>query len=319
MAKNLLFFYGDDEFSIARRLTELQTQLDASGLNTARLEARLVSLDELNNAVNTMPFLSDRRLVFLANPSARTSNPDEREKFLEFLLTAPPTTVIVLHELVEPREASKHWLVRRAAKGDLKAEAFFLPTLKEMPAWIVQEAKRQGGQMELAAAVRLTEMVGDDTRVAAQEIAKLLTYVNFARPVTLVDVETVSIVSAQGDVFALVDAIGSRQVRLAQRMLHQLLQSEDSFALWGMIIRQFRLLLQAREILDGGGGAREVQQRLGVHEFVATKITEQAQRFSLSALETLYHRLLEIDEQVKTGQVALDLALDILIVELARR
>lgn len=319
MSDSLLFLYGNDEFAIARRLADLQARHDKDGMNTARLEARAVSDEELNNAVNAMPFLAEKRLLFLSAPSARTSAPVARQKFLDFLLAAPPSTLVVMHELVEPRDAPKHWLVKRAEKGDLKAEAFFMPRLKEMSGWIMAEAKRQKGQIEPPAASRLAEMVGEDTRAAAQEITKLLTYVDFARPVTLADVETVSVVSAQGDVFALVDALGSGDGKKAQKVLHQLLENEDAMALWGMVIRQFRLLLQAREIIEERGGSLQVQQALGLHEFVAGKVTEQARRFSLSALEAIYHKLLEMDEGAKTSQVPLDLALDALIVELANR
>jgi DNA polymerase-3 subunit delta len=288
-------------------------------MNTARLEARTVNEDELNNAINAMPFLSDKRLVFLSNPSARTSAPAARQKFLDYLLAAPPSTLVVMHELIEPRDAAKHWLVKRIEKGDFKAETFFMPRLKDMPGWIVNETKRQKGQIELAAASRLTEMVGEDTRIAAQEIIKLLTYVNFARPVTVADVEAVSIVSAQGDVFALVDALGSGDGKKSQRVLRLLLEDEDAFALWGMVIRQFRLLLQAKEILEARGNRFEVQKALGVHEFVAGKISEQSARFSLSALEKIYHRLLEMDEAAKTGEMPLDVALEMFVVELTRK
>jgi DNA polymerase III delta subunit len=57
---------------------------------------------------------------------------------------------------------------------------------------------------------------------------------------------------------------------------------------------------------------------LGVHPFVAEKTTQQAGRFSIESLENIYHRLLNIDEGVKTSQVTLDLALDTLVVELTR-
>jgi DNA polymerase-3 subunit delta len=311
-----LFLYGNDEFAIARRLSEIQAQHDADGLNTARIEARTVSQEELNNAINAMPFLSAMRLVFLANPSARTSAPSARQKFLDFLLAAPPSTLVVLHELVEPREISKHWLVKRAEKGELKAEAFMMPRLQEMPGWIINETRRQNGQMEAGAASLLAEMTGEDTRLATQEITKLLTYVNFTRPIRLTDVEAVSIVSAQVDVFSLVDALGSGDGKKAQKVLHQLLENEEPFGLWGMVIRQFRLLLQAKEILDQGGKEFNVQQTLGLHGFVAGKICTQARRFQLTSLEAIYHKLLEIDEGAKTSQVTLDLALDMLVMEL---
>ncbi|HEX7541437.1 MAG TPA: DNA polymerase III subunit delta, partial [Anaerolineales bacterium] len=190
------------------------------------------------------------------------------------------------------------------------------PKRWEMPRWIESETKKLGGKIEPAAAARLSEMVGEDTRIAAQELTKLLTYVNFARPVTLLDVDQVSIVSAQGNVFELVDALGQENGKKAQHVLHQLLEDEEAFELWGMVIRQFRLLLQARELLDANASTPEVQKALGLHEFVARKVTNQAKRFSLSALESIYHKLLEIDEGAKTSRVPLDLALDILVVEL---
>jgi DNA polymerase III subunit delta len=85
-----------------------------------------------------------------------------------------------------------------------------------------------------------------------------------------------------------------------------------------MVVRQFRLLIQTREILDGRGNQNDVARALGVHPFVAEKTTGQAARFSIDSLEAIYHRLLKIDEGVKTGQVTLDLALDTLVVELTR-
>jgi DNA polymerase-3 subunit delta len=317
--EHILFLYGNDEFAISRRLNELQSRHDKDGMNTARLEARTVNENELNNAINAMPFLSEKRLVFLSNPSARTSVPAARQKFLDYLLTAPPSTLVVMHELIEPRDAAKHWLVKRTEKGDFKSETFMMPRLKDMPGWIVNETKRQKGQIEPAAASRLTEMVGEDTRIATQEIIKLLTYVNFARPITVTDVEAVSIVSAQGDVFALVDALGSGDGKKSQRVLRQLLEDEDAFALWGMVIRQFRLLLQAKEILEARGNRFEVQKALGVHEFVAGKISDQSTHFSLSGLEKIYHRILEMDEAAKTGEMPLDVALEMFVVELTRK
>ncbi|HZW03414.1 MAG TPA: hypothetical protein VFF68_05785, partial [Anaerolineaceae bacterium] len=79
--------------------------------------------------------------------------------------------------------------------------------------------------------------------------------------------------------------------------------------------RQFRLLIQAREALDEGADRQELTA-LGIHPYVVDKITRQAQRFSLIRLIAIYHRLLEVDEQSKTGGMALDLALETFVAEL---
>jgi DNA polymerase-3 subunit delta len=315
-APSIVLLHGNDAFALRERLQELQGRLDpaAAEMNLSRLDGRGLTFEDLNTAVNAVPFLSPLRLVVLTHPSALP-----REALIGLLEKVPPTTVLALVE--EEALKADHWLVKWAAKAGPRAVVHLcnLPKRWEMPRWIEAEAKKQGGKIEPAAATLLAEMVGEDTRAAAQEIAKLLTYVNFGRTVTAADVEAVSIVSAQGSIFDLVDALGSGEGKKAQKVLHQLLENEDALALWGMVIRQFRLLLQAREMLDGRASVLEVQKALGLHEYVTGKICTQAGRFSLPALEAIYHKLLEMDEGAKTSQVALDLALDVLVAELTGR
>ena len=319
---NIYFLFGNDEFAIARKLKEFESDFSdptSADMNTARLDARSMDENDLNNAVNAMPFLAKRRLVLLANPSSKYNNPSVRKKFLEFLEKSPETTRVVMYESVEPRDVEKHWLGKWAEKNNklIQTKAFMLPRLKEMTGWIINETKNQGGQIEPRAAEMLKDMVGVDTRQAGMEISKLLAYVNWARQVNVEDVEAVCIVTSQQSVFDFVDALANGNGKSAQHLLHRLLETEDEFSLWGMVVRQFRLLIQAREILDGRGNQNDVARALGVHPFVAEKTTQQAARFSIESLENIYHRLLKIDEGVKTSQLTLELALDMLVAELA--
>ncbi len=321
-APSILILHGNDEFAIAAHIARLCAGLGdpaTADLNIARFDGRSgLDFEALNTAVNAAPFLAPRRVMVLEHPIAAFASAPARKKFLELLDKAQPSTTIALVEYEELKR--DHWLLKWAITVGARAgvHVYNMPKRWEMPRWIEAEAKKQGGKIDPDGAARLSEMVGEDTRIAAQELTKLLTYVNFERPVRLLDVEKVSIVSAQGSVFELVDALGQNDGRKAQRVLHQLLEDEEAFELWGMVIRQFRLLLQAREMLDERASVAEIQKALGLHEFVAQKVCNQAGRFSMPALESIYHKLLEIDEGAKTSQVPLDLALDTLIVALMR-
>jgi len=319
----VILLIGNDEFAMARRIRERESEFSdssSSAMNIARLDGHSMSEQELNNAVNALPFLASRRLVVLTDPSARYSSPDARRRFCEFLENTPESALILLSETNQPRDLEKHWLVRWARKLDnlVSVQTFMLPNLKAMDGWILREVREQGGQIETEAAHLLAGMIGADTRQASQEIAKLLAFVNWSRQIRVADVEAVSIVSAQQSIFDFVDSLASGDAKKAQALLKRLLETEESFSLWGMVIRQFRLLLLAREILDGRGTQPDVERLLNLHSFVAEKITSQTRRFSIDSLEFIYHRLLETDEGVKTGRFSLELALEMLVIELAQ-
>src|SRR5574339_781425 len=117
---NLYFLYGNDEFAITRKLKEFEadfTDPTTADMNTARLDARAMNENDLNTAVNALPFLAKRRLVLLANPSSRYNNAASRRKFLEFIEKEPDTTRLVMYELVDARDADKHWLLKWAEKN----------------------------------------------------------------------------------------------------------------------------------------------------------------------------------------------------------
>ena len=64
----ILFFYGNDEFAIRKQVEKfgaLFSDPTTAGMNTARLDARTVSENELTNAIGAMPFLAAQRLVVL--------------------------------------------------------------------------------------------------------------------------------------------------------------------------------------------------------------------------------------------------------------
>lgn len=320
MAERILYFYGNDEYALQQSLQRLKSAFaDATTaeLNLTQLEARHASEAEVHQAIQAIPFLAAQRMVWLANPSLAFSTSESQQKFLRLLENIPETTLLVLYEIVDPKGMERHWLVRWAEKHPeiAKAQAFNLPRPREMAQWVIAEVKKQGGKIEPAAAARLAEMVGTDTRQAAQEIAKLLAYTGWQRPIRLQDVQAVCVVTAEENIFEFVDALAQKDARRAQRLLHRLLESEDEFALWGMVVRQFRLLLQGREVLDQRGDAAQIAERLGLHPFVAEKIALQARAFSIKSLEGIYQHLVEIDEAIKTGLLTLEIALDMLVIE----
>jgi DNA polymerase-3 subunit delta len=321
-------YHGDDPLAIRRHVDALCAELgdpSIADLNITRFDGRQATDDDLRSAANSMPFMTERRLVILTSPFIRLNNDAARKRFITLLDGLPPSTGLVL--VVEDTFERRDWkslpgahFVRRwvnAAGDRAKYTLCQLPPVKEMAEWVRKEARRLGGQFTPQAAASLVAQVGNDTRMASMEIDKLLLYVDYKRPVEAEDVNELTAQGNQADVFEMVDALASGNSRQAIAMLHKLLEDQEPLSIFGMIVRQFRLLLQAREMLDEGQGAH-ISGELRLPSFVADKLAAQARRFNLAQLEDLYHRLLLLDETMKTGQAPADLALDTFVAELAR-
>lgn len=305
---------GEDEFAIARFVSnEIEGKLgDPSmlAINTTRLDGRSLDLDELNSAASAMPFLCEKRLVILTDPLARLTAPAARQKFLSLMEKIPPSTVLVVIEYFsekENRDKKRHedrlkWLEKWGLdQGDrVVVKKFSYPKGDHMVRWVLAQAKELGGQLTPAAARELVELIGENPRHADQEIHKLLEYVNYRRPVEPVDIETLTADVRQGDIFVLVGALGNRDGKQALAMLHRLLEERDAISIFSMIVRQFRNLLLAREVIDRGGN---VAAELKVEGWQADRYINQARRFSLPVLEEFYRQLLDCDIAMKTGKM----------------
>ena len=336
--------FGDDHQALHDRMEALTAQMgdpSLADMNIIRLDAAESTTREENvrNAAYTLPFLSPRRMVILNNPVNLMRSEGGRQKFIQMLGSLPETTALVLVQddswipsgaqrgwknLYEYKDHNKlkiHPLLEwvRGAGDLVKLEICRLPALNAMPGWITNEVKRQGGRMTPQAAAALAGIIGSDTGQARQEITKLLSYVDFKRPIEPEDVHELTAPGGQADVFVMVDALALGDSRQALRHLGRLLEEQDAISLFAMIIRQYRLIQMAKEARENGVTSDEAVGRLlGTAAFPAQKALNQARRYSFESLSRIYHRLLEIDRMSKTSQMDLEVALQAFVAEMGR-
>jgi DNA polymerase III subunit delta len=313
--------HGEDEYAITQYIASIQAKLGDPAmieLNTTRLDGRSVTYSQIEAAVSSLPFMGKRRVVLMSNPLAFLNNPSDSDRFKALVPRIPAAVAFVVYEFrpfTTKKDRKFQWLEKLAqgTDGRILLRFFPLPKSGEMPSRIQKLAKEAGGEISLKAAQLLASLVGENPRLAQQELHKLLAYVNYRRSVEEEDVQSLTADVGQGDIFEMVDAIGNQNGKLALQMLHRLLLEQDVASINGMVVRQFRLLLLSREILDGGGGQGDVIRDLKLHPYVGEKVVGQVRHFSMEELEAIYHRLLEMDVAVKTGEIDPVLALDTLI------
>ncbi len=333
----LYIFHGEDDFLRAEAVKKLRAEMgdpQFADLNTTVLEGRSLSFSELRHHSDAIPFLTDKRLVIVEGMLARLdprrktsedsdgeeeeSNPDLKAQLIEYLPNLPPTTALVF---VESKKLAANNAVLKLAEKDkknAKVQLFAPPAQEDLADWVIDHVEKKGGTIDFSAANDLALFIGADLRALDSEIEKLIVFKN-GELIRRDDVRMMVAPAQEQSIFDLVDAMGQKKTQRALELLHeQLRQNANEFYLLTMITRQYRIMLQVRDLATRGMQNDAIQKQLGLHPFVTRKMVEQARNYSVEQLEQIMFKLLDTDVSLKTSRIEPTLALDMLVVELTR-
>jgi len=325
---------GGDDFSIRQALEEIKKGIgDPTALmtNTTVLDGRQVMVEQLRSVCETVPFLSEKRLVIVEGlferfdsgnrtgrkkSSRQPEQPEEYRAIADGIKQLPEFTELVL--IGGGIKAGNPLLRELSAMTRVKS----FPRLKpsQLSQWIMQRVKAVGGSISPQAINLLIRFVGNDLWIMANEVDKLALFTG-GRRIEEADVRAVVSYAQEANVFAMIDAVLEFRVGVAQELLQQLFKQGIAPAqLLVMLSRQVRIIFQIKEMRGRKKSRTDIQNKLGLtSDFVLNKAWEQADRYSPARLREVYHRLLETDLSIKTGRLEGELALNILIAELGQR
>jgi DNA polymerase-3 subunit delta len=329
--------YGEDSFGrdeAVLTLKERMRSLPAGEHNLSELGPE-TTVAALRQAADVVPFLADRRMVFVrgllgrlagrggqrraprGRKAASTENaPDEFQLLLDYLPDLPQTTSLVL---VEDGRLNPEALLAAIPRGRAAVREY--PRVVDVPGWVRGRTKLIGVDLDEAAVRELAMLGGSDLRRLDSELRKLADYAA-GRNVTRADVREL-VVGREVQTWALLDGLAERRADKALRALRALFsQGESPEALLGRdIAPHYRRLMVAREL---SLASREERARvdvaaLGLNPATVGKWTEQAAAFDRDELERALELLLELDRQIKTGETTPEPSLELAIVQLCAR
>ncbi|WP_322823000.1 DNA polymerase III subunit delta [Chloroflexus sp.] len=314
----IYLFYGPNELVRSEAVAELRAGLPAevADLNISVLDGRKLTIEQLVAACEAHPFLAERRLVIVYDALKHSKAGKGREELRGYCERVPTTCDLVF---VEQEEIDRrHLLFTYLSKHGVVRE-FPLLQGAELLRWIEQRAKMLHATIEPAAAQRLVELAGNDSRLLANELAKLASYVGRNGKIDLYAVDRLVTDQQEQNLFAFLDELSSRRLRPALRGARALIEDGQAppYVLF-MLARQIRILLQVRQLLSQRHRADEIAAELNLKPFVARKATEQARNFSLADLTHAHDRLLELDHAIKTGRIQAETALELFVVEVCQ-
>ncbi len=314
--KNLFLFTGEETYLLLQQINKWKDAFAKKhgDMNLEVMDGEEKPLNEIMAAAIAMPFLSEKRLIFIHGlpdkPKTRNKDKvtkkdekrdDELKKFSENLKDIPDSSVVVF---VQPNPDKRFSFYKKLLK-QAEVKEFFPLSGKILVKWLQDRVNEKESSIDYDTAEYLISLTGQNLWRLSQEVSKLTSH-SPGLPITKMLIDQLVVPTLEANIFHFTDALGAKDHRKAIQNLHRTMAAGENLRpVFYMIVRQFRLLLHASGYMSThpNGNSTAFASYSKIHPFVAKNTLEQVKRFNLPELKKSYAQLLDIDIALKTSKI----------------
>lgn len=289
---------GEDKLKAETALEKLTEYVDESMMefNLEILDAtESIDPDVLLTSLNTLPFMTDLRLVVIKN--AENLKKEVSEVIVEYLNDPLETTTLAL---VATKLAKNTRLYKAVQKISPKAVIPCEPKKRwELPNHVRSLAVAHGKTIQPQAAEALVSLIGESTLMLDNELKKLALIVGDRDTITLDDVEQNVARIAEVKPWDFLDAVCERRPDKAMQLFH-LMPSQNLIGLYTLMLSRLRELLSARA-LQARGVPQTLAQELGMRDWQVKNHLRWAQNYSSEELLDALRSAADCEYKLKTS------------------
>lgn len=300
----LYLLYGREDYLREAFLGELKALCLPEGeddFSYHRLDGKNLDMRELSDAVNALPFLTERTLTEVRGYDFARCR-DAEAALLERLISDIPdccTLVFVQDTDFEPDQRTK--IIKAVAKYG-KLIDFTSQGQGLLVQWIRKRFAALGKNATPDACLTLIHLSGELMNGLIPEIEKIAAG-TAGELVTAEDVSRLALRIPEARVFEMTDYLAARDYDGAARTLADLMSmGEEPIAILAVIGMQMRRLYAARVALDEKLGSDFVRENCGVKfDFMLDRLMRSARGFDMRTLERAVRLCAETDYAMKSG------------------
>ncbi|MBE5921748.1 MAG: DNA polymerase III subunit delta [Lachnospiraceae bacterium] len=306
----MYLIYGEENYLkrfYKNKLVEAMVGDDTMNFN--EYAGKGIEIRPLIDLAETMPFFAERRVILIEDSELFKKKDEE---LADYLKSMPETTCMIFVE----QEVDK----RNKLFKTVKELGYVCECAKQNEAylerWVLQRLKREEKKITRDTLNLIFERIGDDMELLECELEKLFSYTAGKDVIETEDVLEICTVRLEAKIFDMMDAISEKNRERILELYYDLVAlREPPMRILFMLVRQFRLLMQVKQLSDKGLRADAIAAKIGSQSFVVRKTLRQVQNFTLAQLKEALRNCMEMEEAVKSGRMDENMALELLLIQ----
>lgn len=320
----LYLCYGTEKYRMKEFVSLLENELiaeDQRAFAIANYDLAETPIEMVVEEAETAPFLSERKLIVVRDSSLFIAGKESTkvehrvEKLLEYLGNPADYSVLLFLAYAEKLDERKKLV--KAFKASAPVISFAPMGESELSGWIAKEFAKSSVSITPDAAGMLLKRAGTSLASLSGEIEKLSLFAGRGGSIEAGDVEKLVAIGTEQSVFVLVEHIANLKLQQALGVFYDLLkQREEPIKIVSLIARQFRIILQVKEMSGQNYSQQQMAGQLGLHPYAVKIASEQARRFEMARLRRILSSIAKLDHEIKTGAVDKVFGLEMFLLKL---
>lgn len=310
------FLFGEEAYFTTKSVEKIAKKaVDPSmeSFNLTKFAGDKFKLDDLYQAVEALPMMSDRRCVIVKDLDIDKLTKEEYNSFLEILALENETTVLIIYatEILydQKKSARIKKIVGLVDKIGLVCEFSEKdkPTLKRA---LCAKAKKDGLTLEMTTADKIIDQCGTNYSVLLNELDKLIFYTK-GKGETEINpkyIDFCSIPSIDSTSFDLAKAILAKRFNQAFLLLDELFyQRVEALAILGALNMCFIDLYRARVSIASGKSQDDMSAMFSYpanRKFAVKNAFRDVQGVSVESIRGCINALMEADIALKSSKLS---------------
>lgn len=273
-----------------------------------RFDGEETTADRMQESIQSVPFLSTRKLVVLREPSKQKAFV---EKVGEIIKSISDSTDVIIYEPKLDKRSSYYKLLKKETDFREYSEL----DAASLSSWMLGYIKSKQGSITSSDAQYLIHRVGLSQQTLESELGKLLSY---NKNITRDTIDLLTEPAPQSTVFELLDAAFSGKTQKVFELYEEqrALRVEPQ-AIMAMLAWQLHVLALIKAA--GTRTADVIAKETALNPFVVRKSQNLLRGLALSTIKIYIADLLEIDVRLKQSSIDPDEALKLYLLKLAHK
>jgi DNA polymerase-3 subunit delta len=317
--------FGTEKYQLNQFIKKLQdTVVDQDGrdFGLATYDLAETPVEMVVEEAEMLPFLVPQKLIVVRDSSIFTAGKDNQkighniDALIAYINNPAPHSVIVF--VVNAEKLDERKKIVKLMKGNDAVISFMPLSANDLITWVVAEAKSRGCVIRQEAAQALIQASGVHMGGLASELDKLCLFVGQGQEIEVEAINQLVERNTEQNVFVMVEHIANLKLDEALNIFYELLkQREEPIKIVALIARQFRIMLQVKELGAKNYSQQQIASQLSLHPYGVKVAGDQARRFEATRLKQLLARLAQLDYEMKSGKMDKVLGLELFLLHLA--